>query len=144
MKRKKRNTKIKKNEREGKCQCEKVSKAMWVDPATFEVHFVLNCSFTAKCCRIKKMERIAVLIINKAPTQPNTKELKSVEIRRIFLPWNVTWFCQPMDQDTEQWRKNVGLIFLVTYRSYCRRRNVRKFEDYKPKWWCLLDNPSLR
>jgi hypothetical protein len=34
----------------------------------------------------KKMETRTVLIINKAPSHPNTKELKVMEIRRIFLP----------------------------------------------------------
>lgn len=63
---------------------------MWMDLVTSIVGFVLNYSFTAKCCRIKKMKRRVILVINKAPSQPNTKELKHVEIWRICLPWNVT------------------------------------------------------
>lgn len=44
------------------------------------------------------LPRKAVLIIDNAPTHPNVEELRSGDIKTVFLPPNVTSLCQPMDQ----------------------------------------------
>ena len=111
-------TTLKTNVREGKCVCEKVSKALcgWKQQVLKLVLCGIVPSVPSLVGSIKKeMERRTILIVNKAPSQPNTKEINCVEIRKIFLPWSATWLCQSTYQNTEQWIKmSDWLVWLLT------------------------------
>ncbi|GBN40854.1 hypothetical protein AVEN_204107-1 [Araneus ventricosus] len=46
----------------------------------------------------KKLPRRALLLIDNAPSHPEVEDLKSGNIKAMFLPVNITSLIQPMDQ----------------------------------------------
>lgn len=74
-------------------------KSAWMNSAIFKDWF--NHQFVPsveKYAEENNLPKKAILLLDNAPSHPSADELKSGEIKCVFLPPNVTSLCQPMDQ----------------------------------------------
>uniref|UniRef100_A0A1B6M632 HTH CENPB-type domain-containing protein n=1 Tax=Graphocephala atropunctata TaxID=36148 RepID=A0A1B6M632_9HEMI len=77
----------------------RAQRSAWMNSLIFKEWFFKQfVPAVEKFCHANKLPRKAILLLDNAPTHPSADELKSDEIKCVFLPPNVTSLCQPMDQ----------------------------------------------
>lgn len=92
----------------------KNQKSAWMDAGLFKDwfynHFVPN---TERYLNERGYPRKCILLLDNAPSHPSEEQLKSGEIRVMFLPPNVTSLIQPMDQGVlENLKRNYRRLLL--------------------------------
>lgn len=87
-------------------------KSAWMDRGIFKQWFFEEfVPITEEFLKSQKLPRKAILLLDNAPSHPDTSELCSGEIKAIFFPPNVTSLIQPLDQG----------VFETIKRNYRRR-----------------------
>lgn len=77
----------------------KNQKSAWMDAALFKNWFFEQfVPKTEKFLKKNRLPRKALLLLDNAPSHPDVNELKSGDIKVMYLPPNVTAILQPMDQ----------------------------------------------